>query len=77
MLLIEAERIGEETVLPRLLFVGAAEEEIKQAFGGNAAGRENDGARQRSCGNKRRAAPHAQKSQLCTQRQLHPTQQTR
>ena len=72
LLLIDAERIGEETglrrSLPCLLFLDAAEEEIEQAFGGDAAGRQHERARQGSCGNKRRAAPHARKSQLCTQR---------
>ena len=42
MLLIEAKRISEEIGLPRLLLLGAAEKEIEQAFGGDAAGREDE-----------------------------------
>ena len=79
--LIGAERIGEEVRrrggLPRLLFLDAAEQEIEQTFGGDAAGHKRKRACKGRGGHKRRAAPHARKSQLCTQRQLHPTQQTR
>jgi hypothetical protein len=79
--LIGAERIGEEVrlrgSLPRLLFLNAAEQEIEQALGRNAAGHKHKRARKGRGGHKRRAAPHARKSQLCTQRQLHPTQPTR
>jgi hypothetical protein len=78
--LIGAERIGEEVRLrgrlPRL-FLDAAEQEIEQTFGGDAAGYQRKRARKGSGGHKCRAAPHARKSQLCTQRQLHPTQPTR
>jgi hypothetical protein len=41
--LIDAERIGEEVRLPRglpRLFLDAAEQEIEQTFGGDAAGRQ-------------------------------------
>jgi len=74
--LIGAERIGEEVRrrggLPRLLFLNAAEQEIEQTLGGDAAGHEHKRARKGRGGHKCRAAP-ARKSQLCTQRQLHPT----
>ena len=78
--LIDAERIGEEIRLrgglPRL-FLDAAEQEIEQALGRDAAGHEHKRARKGRGGHKCRAAPPARKSQLCTQRQLHPTQPTR
>jgi hypothetical protein len=78
--LIGAERIGEEVRLrgrlPRLL-LNAAEQEIEQTFGGDAAGYKHKRARKGRGGHQRRAAPHARKSQLSTQRQLHPTQPTR
>jgi hypothetical protein len=79
--LIGAERIGEEVRrgggLPRLLFLDAAEQEIEQTLGGDAAGHKRKRARKGRGGRKCRAAPPARKSQLCTQRQLHPTQPTR
>ena len=63
LLLVEAERIGEEIRLrrglPRLLLLDAAEQEIEQAFGGNAAGHKRKRARKRRGGDKRHAAPHA------------------
>ena len=48
--------------LPRLLFLDAAEQEIEQALGGNAAGRKHKRARKGRGGHKRRAAPHARKA---------------
>jgi hypothetical protein len=75
--LIDAERVGKEVRLrgglPRLLLLDATEKEIEQTFGGDAAGYKHKRARKGRGGHKRRAAPHARKSQLCTQRQLHPT----
>src|ERR1700736_2583175 len=69
--LVIAKRIGEEAGLgrgrARPLFLGAAEKHVEQAFGRNTAGGQRERSRYRG-GNKRRAAPHAQKSQLCTQR---------
>ena len=65
LLLIDAERIGEETGLrgglARLLFLGAAEEQIEQAFGGDAAGRQRKRPCNRSGDDKHHAAPHALK----------------
>ena len=69
--LIDAERIGEEVRLPGslpYLFLDAAEQQIEQALGRNAAGRQRKRARKRSGGHKCRAASHARKSQLGTQR---------
>src|SRR5206468_149964 len=79
LLLVEAERIGEETGLwrglARLLRLRAAKEEIEQTFGDSHARREGNRPCDRSGDNKHHAAPHALTIQLCTQRQLHPTQQ--
>jgi hypothetical protein len=79
--LIDTERIGEEVRLrwglPSLRLLGAAEQEIEQTFGGDAAGCQHKRAGKDGGGYKRRAAPHVRKSQLCTQRLLHPTQQIR
>src|SRR5437667_8299189 len=77
-LLVEAERIGKEVRLPRalaLLFLKAAEEEIENSFGGRHARCKGNGANERD-GSKHHAAPPALTRQLCTQRLLHPTQQT-
>jgi hypothetical protein len=62
--------------LALLLFLKAAEEEIENAFGGRHA-RKGNYAGNRRDSHKHRAAPHALTRQLCTQRLLHPTQQTR
>jgi hypothetical protein len=75
---IGAERIEEVRLrgsLPRLLFLNATEQEIEQALGRNAAGHKHKRARKGRGGHKRRAAPHARKSQLSTQRQLHQRNQ--
>jgi hypothetical protein len=58
-----------------LLFLGSAEQEIEQAFGGRNARRQRNWRYQHDGGNKHHAAPHALTNQLCTQHQLHPTQQ--
>ena len=69
--LIDAERIEiclRGGLSRRLLVLNATEQEIEQALGRNAAGRERECARKGRGDHQRRAAPHARKSELCTQR---------
>ena len=64
-----------EHPVSRLLRLRAAKEEIEQTFGDSHARREGNRPCDRSGNHKHHAAPHALTIQLCTQRQLHPTQQ--
>ncbi|HMH60858.1 MAG TPA: hypothetical protein VK561_06125, partial [Bradyrhizobium sp.] len=57
-----------------LLFLGAAEQEIEQSFGGRAARRNGNQAYERGGGDKHHAAPHGLIRKLWTQRLLHPMQ---
>jgi hypothetical protein len=63
--------------LALLLFLGSAEQEIEQAFGGRHARRKRKCAGECCGGNKHHAAPHALIRQLCTQRLLHRRHKTR
>ncbi len=73
-LLVQAERVGEETGLCRCgakLFLETAEKHVEQVFGGRRARGDRDEAREYGDGDQHQAASQALKTQLCTQRLLH------